>query len=478
MSERQALCALDEIGDPGSRGFSYELGGETLQGFVVQRDGQLFAYRNSCPHTGAPLDWVDHRFLDRDEALIQCAVHDALFEIDSGLCVAGPCPGASLRVIDVEVLNGRLYLKEQPPQEPWPEPQQPLMNDLPKTMQGVYLTGHGGLDKLQWRDDIAVPIPGPRDVLVQVNAAGVNNTDLNTRIGWYSKSNNDAADAGWTGEPIKLPRIQGADVCGRVVAVGKQADSTLLNRRVLIEPCLWEVGGTTLEQPMYLGSECDGGFAQYTVVAARHAHPVDSPLSDIELASFPCSYSTAENLLTRSAVVNGDRVLVTGASGGVGSAVIQLARARGAKVVAVTSPSKVERILQLGAERTLARDDDYVTELGHNSMDVVIDLVAGAQWPSLLEVLKPFGRYAASGAIAGPLVELDVRTLYLKDLSLFGCTVLGPGVFSNLVRRIERQEIAPLVAATFPLAQIAEAQTQFASKQHIGKLVLDVAGNA
>jgi NADPH:quinone reductase-like Zn-dependent oxidoreductase len=341
-------------------------------------------------------------------------------------------------------------------------------------MKGVQLTGHGGLDKLAIRSDIPVPKPGPRDVLIRVGAAGVNNTDLNTRIGWYAKADGDSSNAGWNGEGMAFPRIQGADVCGEVVAVGAEVDPARLHQRVLIEPSLQEANGKPLEQPWYFGSECDGGFAEYTVVAARHAHAINSPFSDVELASFPCSYSTAENMLTRANVGANDVVLITGASGGVGSAAIQLAKARGAKVIAVTSPSKAEALRALGAGQTLSRNQDLIEALGKNSVDVVIDLVAGAAWPSLLEVLKPFGRYAVSGAIGGPMVTLDVRTLYLKDLSLFGCTVLGETVFANLVRRIESGVVQPLVSQTFPLDQICDAQTRFETKAHIGKLVLQV----
>jgi len=350
------------------------------------------------------------------------------------------------------------------------------MVDIPSVMKGIQLTGHGGLDKLVFRDDIPVPLPGPQDVLIKVSAAGVNNTDLNTRLGWYSKANGDSNDASWTGDPIQFPRIQGADVCGRVVAAGDQVDSRLMDARVLVEPCLLEVNGQVPAQPWYLGSECDGGFAEYTVVAARHAHRIESNLSDIELASFPCSYSTAENLLTRASVTSNDLLLVTGASGGVGSAIVQLAKARGARVIAITSPAKSAQIIQLGAERTLARDAALSKELEKNSIDVVIDLVAGNHWPELLDILKPFGRYATSGAIAGPLVELDVRTLYLKDLTLFGCTVLNPEVFPNLIKRIEAGEVSALVSNTFPLTQIAQAQKQFEAKQHVGKLVINVSG--
>jgi len=352
------------------------------------------------------------------------------------------------------------------------------MNKLPETMQGVWLTGHGGYEKLEVRRDIPVPRPAAGDVVIRVSAAGVNNTDINTRIGWYSKGDGASEDAAWTGEPIQFPRIQGADVCGHIVAVGEGVSEDRIGERVLIDPCLWEVNGEVLTRPWYLGSECDGGFAEYTRVASRHAHRITCSLSDTELASFPCSYSTAENLLTRSNVREGELVLVTGASGGVGSAAVQLARARGAEVIAVTSPAKAAAILDLGAVETVDRGVSITGALGHNRVDVVIDLVGGEQWPELLEVLKPGGRYAVSGAIAGPLVELDLRTLYLKDQSLFGCTVLEPVVFPNLVKRIEQGDIKPLVAHTFPLEQIIQAQELFLKKKHTGKIVLSVAAEA
>ncbi len=345
---------------------------------------------------------------------------------------------------------------------------------LPDCMSGVVLTGHGGPEVLQWRDDLPVPAPAATDVIVRVTAAAVNNTDINTRIGWYSRQGGAAEDAAWTGTALELPRIQGIDVCGRIVAVGSGVDPARIGERVLVEPCLREANGKALAAPWFLGSECDGGFAQFTRVAARHAHAIGSDLTDVELASFPCSYSTAENMLTRARLQAGETVLITGASGGVGSAAVQLARCRGARVIAVTGADKAERLRQLGAAQTLAREADLRVQPGINSVDVVIDLVGGPAWPRLLDVLRPGGRYAVSGAIGGPLVELDLRTLYLKDLSFFGCTALEPGVFASLVRRIEMNEIRPLVSATFDLRDIATAQRVFGEKGHIGKIVLVV----
>ncbi|WP_331775828.1 alcohol dehydrogenase family protein [Sulfurospirillum sp. 1612] len=348
------------------------------------------------------------------------------------------------------------------------------MQTIPKTMKAIILKGHGDYDQLSLKHDYPTPKPKANEVLIQVKAAGVNNTDINTRIGWYAKNDDLSKNSSWSGDTLSFPRIQGADVCGYIVKVGENVDSNRIGERVLIEPSLREINGEVLQNSGYFGSECDGGFAQYTVVSARHAHKIESKYSDIELASFPCSYSTAENLLSRANVSEKDTLLITGASGGVGSAAIQLALARGTKVIAITSPKKFDAIKALGASQVISRDDDIIQVLGENSVDVVIDLVGGATWPKLLEVLKPKGRYAISGAIGGAQVTLDLRTLYLKDLNFFGCTELEPYVFSNLIKRIEKEEIRPLIAKVYPLFDIVTAQKEFLEKKHIGKIVLEV----
>ncbi|HBI29708.1 MAG TPA: alcohol dehydrogenase, partial [Deltaproteobacteria bacterium] len=281
-----------------------------------------------------------------------------------------------------------------------------------------------------------------------------------------------AVDATWGGEALQFPRIQGIDVCGRIVAVGWGVNSSRMGERVLVDPCLREPVQWESFQAHFLGSECNGGFAQYCVAPAIHTHKIECPLTDAELASFPCAYSTAENLLHRMKLAAGETVLVTGASGGVGSAAVQLAKRRGAKVIAVAAEEKGASVVALGAERVVPRGENLVEALGRECLEAVVDLVAGPQWPELFDLLKPGGRYATAGAIAGPIVPLDVRTLYLKDLSFFGCTVLDREVFPNLIRYIERGEVQPVVAATFPLSEIVKAQQLFLSKKFTGKLVL------
>ncbi|MDH3762563.1 MAG: alcohol dehydrogenase family protein [Gammaproteobacteria bacterium] len=355
----------------------------------------------------------------------------------------------------------------------------------PAQMVAVHLTGHGGFETLQYREDVPVPTPGADEVLIRVAAAGVNNTDINTRIGWYSKKVDaatdsggaagfdevDDADATWSGVPMAFPRIQGADCCGVIVSVGGDVDAARVGERVIVRNMLRSYVDYRPYECWTFGSECDGAFAQYCKAPARETFKVECDWSDTELASIPCAYSTAEGMLHRAGV-GAERVLVTGASGGVGSAAVQLAKRRGAEVIAVASLAKANELSALGADRVIDRNANLVESLGRDSVEVVVDLVAGPGWPALLDVLRRGGRYATAGAIAGPLVELDVRTLYLKDLTLVGCTFQQDMVFENLVGYIERGEIRPIVAKTFALEDIRQAQEAFLAKKFTGKLVL------
>ncbi len=362
---------------------------------------------------------------------------------------------------------------------------------LPKTMQAVQLVGHGGLEKLVYRHDVPLPDIKDNEMLINVRAAGVNNTDINTRIGWYSKSvttdtnqggaagfdDVDTGDATWSGKALSLPRIQGADCTGYVAAVGSAVDDGWIGRRVMARPMMADPLNDDPFACYTIGSECDGAFAQFTAVPASEVFPINSSWSDVEIASIPCAYSTAENMLHR-ANLGAETVLITGASGGVGLAAVQLAKRRGAHVIAiagaVAGASKAAAVQSWGADRVIDRGTDLLEALGNNAVDLVVDLVAGDSWPKLLDILKSGGRYVTSGAIAGPLVTLDVRTLYLKDLTLIGATCQERIVFENLIKYIERGEIKPAIAAVFPLAEIHKAQTMFLDKNFVGKIVLEV----
>jgi NADPH:quinone reductase-like Zn-dependent oxidoreductase len=363
---------------------------------------------------------------------------------------------------------------------------------IPSTMRAIVLTGHGGMDKLEYHTDWPVPSVGKNEVLIKITACGLNNTDVNTRTGWYSKSVKEATtgeastavdavqDPSWGGKAIQFPRIQGADVCGRVVAVGEQVDHALIGCRVITDNWLrdWDGDQLNLDTTGYFGYECDGGFAEYTKTDFRNIGVIrNTTLSDAELATFSCSYTTAEGMLTRAKVDEKDIVLITGSSGGVGSALIQLTKRRGATVVALASEAKHARVKELGADVVLPRSPANLREallesLGRDTVTVVADIVGGLCFGTLIDVLAPGGRYTVSGAIAGPLVELDLRTLYLKDLTFTGSTVVPPHIFRDVVGYIERGEVLPLLAATFPLSELKDAQQAFIDKVHVGNIVV------
>lgn len=363
------------------------------------------------------------------------------------------------------------------------------MTTVPKTMNAVVLNGHGGMDKLEYRTDVATPTPGPLDVLIQVGACGMNNTDVNTRAGWYSKavtvattgdghSSVDDEDPSWGGSSITFPRIQGADVCGTVVAVGTDVDASVVGQRVITD-CWLRDWDHPLDRTRtgYFGSECDGGFAQYTVIDHRNVATVNSSWSDAELATLSCSYTTAEGMLSRADVGKDDWVLVTGASGGVGSALVQLAKRRGARVVGLASENKHDSVRAFGADALLPRSPEHLAAalqdaIGQDTVDVVADVVGGDYFANLIDILARGGRYTCSGAIAGPMVELDLRTLYLRDLTFTGSTVVPPHIFQDLVSYIEADEIKPALAATYPLSDFHAAQTAFIEKQHTGNIVV------
>ena len=155
--------------------------------------------------------------------------------------------------------------------------------NIPNTMQAVLLTGHGGFDKLEYHQQVPIPVPDQDEVLIQVAAAGVNNTDINTRIAWYSKQvtgetnlgasegfgDADEKDGSWSGTPMTFPRIQGADVCGYIVAVGSEVSSDRIGQRILVRNMLRSYVDYRPFECWTIGSECDGGFAQYVKAPAR-----------------------------------------------------------------------------------------------------------------------------------------------------------------------------------------------------------------
>ncbi|NEP78944.1 MAG: zinc-binding dehydrogenase [Okeania sp. SIO3B3] len=353
------------------------------------------------------------------------------------------------------------------------------MTDL---MNAVILTGFGGPEKLVYTQ-VPKPTPKPGEVLIKVGACSVNNTDINTRTGWYAaednfqailqdtKENNPNNTSCWTQNGTEFPRIQGADIVGKVIEIGENVESKFIEQRVIVDS--W-IRDETLDDYQYIGSELDGGFAEYTVVPATNIYPINSPLSDIELATFPCSYSTAENMLTKGRIAAEDTVVIIGASGGVGSALIQLSKIRGAKVIAIVGANKEAFVKDLGADYVYRRDNLLEFNLAQHKITVALDVVGGDYFNLMIKSLEPRGRYISCGAIGNPMVTLDLRDLIYKDLEMIGATRLESEVFQRLVRYLEADLLKPLIAQVFQLPEIKEAQQFFQTKNFFGKVVLDI----
>ena len=187
-----------------------------------------------------------------------------------------------------------------------------LDHKIPDVMKAMVLKGHGGLDQLVWHQDWPVPQAKAGEVLIRVAACGLNNTDINTRSGWYSKEVKTGIDAGgasgfdaadddsgsWSSNAITFPRIQGADVTGHIVAVGESVSSDRIGDRILVDPWILTSSWQDPDRAIYFGSECDGGFAEYTTIKSENALKIETDLSDAELATFLVLYPRLKTWLT------------------------------------------------------------------------------------------------------------------------------------------------------------------------------------
>lgn len=345
---------------------------------------------------------------------------------------------------------------------------------VPQQMTAVRITAYGGPEVLEVTQ-VPVPVPRAGEVLVAVRAVALNNTDLWTRQGAYGAPGDPDALSGWRG-PIDFPRIQGADVAGVVASVGPEGEARLVGRRVVIDPATYDAEGPAANPVGLMGSERDGGYAEYVTAPARRVHDVSgSPLSDDQLAALPTAYGTALGMIERGGVRDGDTVLVTGASGGVGLALVQLARARGARVLAVSSGAKLAAVHDAGAHEVIDRAQDVIEHartLSPGGVDVVLDVVAGDLVGEGLPLLREGGRWVIAGALGGPAVAFDVRRLYLHNAQLIGSSMHTPSHFGLLMDIARQAQVRPVIAQTYPLHQAAQAQEELGRRHHVGKIVL------
>lgn len=364
--------------------------------------------------------------------------------------------------------------------------------NVPTTMSAMLLTGHGGIDKLVYRRDVPTPSPAAGEVLVQVTATAKNNTDRKAREGLYpTKDKSDVTSFQIGGSPtLTFPRIQGADVVGRVVAVGDGVDAERIGQRGLLDFNLYPDDRRDINlTPDYYGHGADGGFAEYIAVPADQFHTVETPeLADAELAAMGmCSYQTALHMLNAAGVTAGERVLVTGASGGVGTALIQLCRIMGAIPYALSTPDKAEALVALGAEAVLDRSamqdftDQVRTLTDGRPIDAVMDLVGGEMTDRFIDCMifgmqrrDSYPRLSIAGASAGNISEILWTRIYLYQVQIFGVSHGTRDEAEQLVAWIRSGQLKPVLHAAFKLSELHDAERYFVDRgsNFLGKIVI------
>ena len=362
---------------------------------------------------------------------------------------------------------------------------------IPQTMAAVQLRGHGGIDQLVYREDVAVPQPQAGEVLVKVTATAKNNTDRKVREGLYpTERDDDIASFQISGTPtLSFPRIQGADVVGRIVATGSGVPESRIGERGLLDFNIYADERPDINlTPDYYGHGRDGGYAEYIAVPSDQFYHIDNPdLADAELAALGmCSYQTALHMLTSAQVQPGEKILITGASGGVGTALIQLCRILGATPHALSSPGKEAALLQLGAESVIDRTRGKLEEAvrqatGGQIIDAVMDLVGGETTNQLIGILtermserRSYPRLSIAGASESNTTQILWTRIYLYQVQLFGVSHGTRAEAQQLINWIRAGSLKPVLHGTFKLSDIHRAEEYFVnrSKGYSGKIAL------
>ncbi|PPI83784.1 alcohol dehydrogenase [Marinobacter maroccanus] len=361
---------------------------------------------------------------------------------------------------------------------------------IPNTMKAMVLTGHGDVDKLEYQD-VPVPAPGPGEVLVQVTATAKNNTDRKAREGLYPTKKGEMTSFQMGGKPtLVFPRIQGADIAGRVVAVGDGVDESRIGERGLLDFNIYANDRRDINlTPDYFGHGADGGYAEYVALLSDQFHHIPNPeLADAEVASMGmCSYQTAMHMLTSANISAGERVLVTGASGGVGTALIQLCRIMGAIPYALSKQDKASALLELGAEAVLDRSDmdsfvDRVkAETGGKPIDAVMDLVGGEMTDVFIDTMifdmnarSTYPRLSIAGASGGNISEILWTRIYLYQVQIFGVSHGTREEAEQLMAWIRGGQLKPVLHGAFKLSDLHRAEEYFVNRgsNYLGKIVI------
>ncbi|MGM0519060.1 MAG: alcohol dehydrogenase catalytic domain-containing protein [Campylobacterota bacterium] len=362
---------------------------------------------------------------------------------------------------------------------------------IPKKMKAMELVAHGGIDKLVYNHEVDVPKLKNGEVLVEVTATAKNNTDRKAREGLYpTKSKDDVTSFAMGGEnTLTFPRIQGADIVGRIVDVASNISKDRIGQRGLLDFNIYATDDENINlTPDYYGHGANGGFAQYVAVPSNQFYHIpNEQLSDAQLASMGmCSYQTALHLLNVLNIKKDEKILITGASGGVGTALIQLCLIKGAIPYALSSKGKEEPLLKLGAKKVFDRKDKNLVntilkELNYENIDAVVDLLGGEYTNKFIDTMiydmnkrSTYPRLSIAGASAGNISEILWTKIYLYQVQIFGVSHGNRNEAKELIQYIKEGKLKPILHKTFKLSQLHKAEEYFVSRDSnfLGKIVV------
>lgn len=342
-------------------------------------------------------------------------------------------------------------------------------------MKAVIFYTHGGLENLKYT---TVPKPEPSDdeVMIETKACALNHLDI-----WVRQ--------GLPGVKIPLPHILGCESTGLVSKVGRNVKGIRKGEPVLIAPglscgrCEYCFSGkdSLCNEFKIMGYQIDGGYAEYVKAPARNIIPISDKLSFEEWAAIPLVFLTAWHmLLTKGELKPGMSILVHSAGSGIGSAAIQIAKLCGARVfTTVGSDEKVKKAKALGADEVINyTKKDFLkwakSLTDEKGVDLVFEHIGPATWEKSLASLKKGGRLVTCGATSGPVASLDLRFLFVKELSICGCYMGGRKELLDVLRLVEQGRLKPVIDSVFPLKAAATAQKRMLDRKNFGKIILKI----
>ncbi len=344
---------------------------------------------------------------------------------------------------------------------------------MAQTMKAAVFRGHGGPEVIEIAE-LQVPEPDPGQILLRVRATALNHLDL-----W--------ARRGLPGLRLEFPHIGGSDMAGTVERLGAGVNGHAVGTRVLVNPSLWcgrcewcRRGQESLcSSYRIIGEHLNGGLAEYAVVPGANVYPIPDDLPFDGAAAVPLVYQTAwRGLITRGRLRPGETVLITGGSGGVSTAAVQIARLAGATVFAVTSgPENARRLRELGADLVIDRlESDFSADVwkatGKRGVDVAFDSVGEAVWPDLTRALTRDGRLVTYGATTGPKGQIDIRLTFWKQLQFIGTTMSSRAEFEQVISLVFKKKLQPVIDVVWPLDRARQAHERLESGKVFGKIVL------